>query len=52
MENSDEFYNDEGMLECVCAQHEIDHLEGRLITDSEDIHKQLHEEKNMVETKE
>ena len=31
--NSEEFYNDEGMLECVVAQHEIDHLEGRLITD-------------------
>ena len=30
---SEEFYNDEGMLECVVAQHEIDHLEGRLITD-------------------
>ena len=31
--DSNEFYNDEGMLECVVAQHEIDHLEGRLITD-------------------
>ena len=30
---SEEFYNDEGMLECVVAQHEIDHIEGRLITD-------------------
>jgi len=30
---SEEFYNDEGMLECVVAQHEIDHLEGRLIID-------------------
>ena len=30
---SEEFYNDEGMLECIVAQHEIDHLEGRLITD-------------------
>lgn len=32
--NSDEFYADEGLLECVCAQHEIDHLNGILITDS------------------
>ena len=31
--DSNEFYNDEGLLECVVAQHEIDHLEGRLITD-------------------
>lgn len=31
--DSDEFFSDEGLLECVCAQHEIDHLEGRLITD-------------------
>jgi len=34
-ENSDEFFNDEGLLECVCAQHEIDHLDGKLITDSD-----------------
>lgn len=34
-ENSDEFFNDEGLLECVCAQHEIDHLNGKLITDSD-----------------
>lgn len=33
--NSDEFYSDEGMLECVVAQHEIDHLNGKLITDSD-----------------
>jgi len=32
-EDSDDFFNDEGLLECVVAQHEIDHLEGRLITD-------------------
>jgi peptide deformylase len=32
--DSDEFFNDEGLLECVCAQHEIDHLDGILITDS------------------
>lgn len=32
-ENSDEFFSDEGLLECVCAQHEIDHLHGILITD-------------------
>ncbi len=31
--DSNEFYNDEGMLECVVAQHEIDHLDGILITD-------------------
>lgn len=33
-ENSNEFFSDEGLLECVCAQHEIDHLNGILITDS------------------
>ncbi len=33
--NSEEFYADEGLLECVCAQHEIDHLNGILITDSD-----------------
>lgn len=33
--NSEEFYADEGMLECVVAQHEIDHLNGKLITDSD-----------------
>lgn len=33
-EDSDAFFNDEGLLECVCAQHEIDHLDGILITDS------------------
>ena len=33
-ENSDEFFSDEGLLETVCAQHEIDHLNGILITDS------------------
>ena len=33
-ESSEEFYSDEGLLECVCAQHEIDHLNGILITDS------------------
>ena len=32
--DSEEFYADEGLLECVCAQHEIDHLNGILITDS------------------
>ena len=31
--DSNEFFSDEGLLECVCAQHEMDHLEGRLITD-------------------
>ena len=33
--DSEEFYSDEGLLECVCAQHEIDHLNGILITDSD-----------------
>jgi peptide deformylase len=33
-EDSNEFFSDEGLLECVCAQHEIDHLDGILITDS------------------
>jgi peptide deformylase len=32
--DSNEFFSDEGLLECVCAQHEIDHLNGVLITDS------------------
>ena len=34
-ETSDDFFSDEGLLECVCAQHEIDHLNGVLITDTE-----------------
>ena len=29
-----EFYGDEGLLECVCAQHEIDHLDGILMNSS------------------
>ena len=32
--DSNEFFGDEGLLECVCAQHEIDHLNGILVTDS------------------
>jgi peptide deformylase len=28
------YFADEGLLECVVAQHEIDHLDGILITDS------------------
>jgi peptide deformylase len=48
---SEEFYNDEGMLECVVAQHEIDHLEGRLITDRR-YTQTITREKNMVEMKE
>jgi len=32
--DSNEFFSDEGLLECVCAQHEIDHLNGVLITDT------------------
>lgn len=31
--DGNEFFNDLGLLECVCAQHEIDHLNGVLITD-------------------
>ena len=31
--DSNEFFADEGLLECVCAQHEIDPLNGVLITD-------------------
>jgi len=31
---SEDFFNDQGMLECVCVQHEIDHLDGILMTDS------------------
>ena len=31
--DSNEFFSDEGLLETVCAQHEIDHLNGILITD-------------------
>lgn len=30
--DSDEFFNDLGLMECVVAQHEIDHLNGILIT--------------------
>lgn len=33
--DSNDFFSDEGLLECVCAQHEIDHLNGILITDKE-----------------
>jgi peptide deformylase len=31
--NSQEFFSDEGLLETVVAQHEIDHLNGILMTD-------------------
>jgi peptide deformylase len=31
----EEFWADKGLLECVCAQHEIDHLNGKLITDKD-----------------
>ena len=34
-ETSEEFFSDEGLLECVVAQHEIDHLDGKLITDED-----------------
>ncbi len=32
--DANEFFEDLGLLECVVAQHEIDHLDGILITDS------------------
>jgi peptide deformylase len=31
--DANEFFSDEGMMECVTVQHEIDHLNGILITD-------------------
>ena len=31
--DSNEFFGDTGLLECIVAQHEIDHLNGILITD-------------------
>ena len=31
--DGEEFFQDSGLLECVCTQHEIDHLNGVLITD-------------------
>ena len=31
--DKDNYWNDEGLLECVCIQHEIGHLDGELITD-------------------
>jgi len=33
-EDGNEFFSDEGMLECACVQHEIDHLDGILMTHS------------------
>lgn len=33
--DSKEFWEDEGLLECVCAQHEIDLLNGKLIIDKD-----------------
>lgn len=30
---SKDYWGDKGLLECVCVQHEIDHLNGILITD-------------------
>jgi len=33
--DADEFFGDAGLMECVCAQHEIDHLDGILITNPE-----------------
>jgi peptide deformylase len=34
-EDGNDFWSDKGMLECVCAQHELDHLNGKLITDKD-----------------
>jgi peptide deformylase len=34
-EEGSDFWDDRGLLECVCAQHEIDHLNGKLITDKD-----------------
>jgi len=34
-EDSQDFWKDAGMLESVCAQHELDHLNGKLITDKD-----------------
>lgn len=31
---SEDFFSDEGLLECVCVQHEIDHLNGVLMNHS------------------
>jgi len=31
---AEDFYSDAGLLECVCVQHEIDHLDGILMTHS------------------
>lgn len=33
--DSNEFFSDAGLLECVVAQHEIDHLNGVLMTDTQ-----------------
>lgn len=30
-ESAEDFFGDKGLLECVCAQHEIDHLDGILM---------------------
>ena len=30
---ANDYWSDRGLLECVCVQHEIDHLNGILITD-------------------
>lgn len=32
--NKDNFWEDVGLRECICIQHEVDHLNGKLITDS------------------
>jgi peptide deformylase len=31
--DADNYWKDEGLLECVCIQHEVGHLSGELITD-------------------
>ena len=33
--DKDTYWSDQGFLECICVQHEIDHLNGKLITDKD-----------------
>ena len=33
--NNENYWKDEGLMEAVCVQHEMDHLEGKLITDED-----------------
>ena len=38
--DSENYWTDAGLLECVCIQHEVGHLQGELITDSHIRYKQ------------